>query len=73
MSPWLWLIFPVVLTGLAWVWETWRSRPRGPGDPLDTVLEHQRFRAALAGARTADDVRSEERRADGDDADQARR
>jgi hypothetical protein len=64
MSPWLWLLFPVMLTGLAWVWATWRGRPRGPGDPLDTVQEHERFRAALAGARTADDVRRETRRVD---------
>lgn len=48
MSPLVWTAAPLVVTVLAAVWVSWRARPRRPGDPIDTVEEHARFRAALA-------------------------
>ncbi|MGB9378908.1 MAG: hypothetical protein WCB04_15495 [Mycobacteriales bacterium] len=48
MSPLVWTAAPLVVTALAAAWLGWRSRPRRPDDPLDTVEEHARFRAALA-------------------------
>ncbi len=48
MSPWLWLLVPVVVTTVAWCVVTWRQRPRGPGEPLDTVTKHLEFRRALS-------------------------
>ncbi|MEP6697542.1 MAG: hypothetical protein ABJA34_11790 [Pseudonocardiales bacterium] len=56
MSPLVWTLAPLVVTLLAILWVSWRARPRGPGDPMDTVEEHARFRAALArGSRRPDD------------------
>jgi len=55
MSPLVWTLAPVVVTLVAIGWVSWRSRPRGPGDPIDTIEQHARFRAALArGARPED-------------------
>lgn len=48
MSPWLWLLLPVLVTAASWLVVTWRGRPRGPGEPVETITEHERFRAALA-------------------------
>lgn len=48
MTPLVWTLAPLLVTLLAIVWVSWRSRPRRPGDPNDTIEEHQRFRAALA-------------------------
>ncbi|PZS35096.1 MAG: hypothetical protein DLM59_03520 [Pseudonocardiales bacterium] len=48
MSPLVWTLAPLAVTLLAIAWISWRSRPRGPGDPIDTVEQHARFRAALA-------------------------
>jgi len=48
MSPLVWTAAPLVVTLLAAAVVSWRARPRRPGDPLDTVEEHARFRAALA-------------------------
>ncbi len=48
MSPLVWTMTPVVVTLIAIAWVSWRSRPRGPGDPFETVEQHRRFRAALA-------------------------
>lgn len=48
MSPLVWTLTPVAVTLVAIAWVSWRARPRGPGDPIDTIEEHARFRAALA-------------------------
>lgn len=48
MSPLVWTLAPLLVTLLAIGWVSWRARPRQPGDAIDTIEEHQRFRAALA-------------------------
>jgi len=48
MSPLVWTLAPLLVTLFAIAWVSWRARPRQPGDAIDTVEEHQRFRAALA-------------------------
>jgi len=48
MSVIVWLA-PVPLAALGaigWVW--WRNRPRGPGDPEETMTAFRRFGSALA-------------------------
>lgn len=48
MSPLIWTAAPLVVTVLAAVLVWWRARPQRPGEAIDTVEEHARFRAALA-------------------------
>ena len=50
MPPdWLLWLLPVPLaTGLAVGWAAWSTRTRGPQDPVQSVQEYERFRAALA-------------------------
>jgi hypothetical protein len=55
MSPLVWTLAPLVVTLLAIGWVSWRARARGPGEAIDTVEQHARFRAALARSRPAGD------------------
>lgn len=48
MAALAWTAAPILVTLLATGWLSWRARPRRPGDAIDTVEEHARFRAALA-------------------------
>lgn len=48
MSPLVWTVAPLVVTFLAMLWVSWRSRPRPPADAIDTIEQHRRFREALA-------------------------
>ena len=43
----LWLLPMVLAPMLAVMWLSWRSRDRGPVEAIETVEEHQRFKAAL--------------------------
>jgi hypothetical protein len=48
MPSWiLWLSPVVVAPLLAVVWMSWAARPRGPVEAIETVEEHNRFKAAL--------------------------
>jgi hypothetical protein len=58
MSPLAWLAIPLVALLAAMGWAAWAGRPRGPGDPLDSVEAHHRFVRALERSR-------QERRTDG--------
>lgn len=48
MPPWMLWLSPVVIAPLlAVLWMSWSSRPRGPVEAIETVEEHNRFKAAL--------------------------
>ena len=48
MPSWiLWLSPVVVAPLLAVIWMSWAGRPRGPVEAIETVEEHNRFKAAL--------------------------
>lgn len=48
MPTWmLWLTLPVVAPLVAVMWLSWRARDRGPIAAIETVEEHNRFKAAL--------------------------
>jgi|tagenome__1003787_1003787.scaffolds.fasta_scaffold20908212_3 hypothetical protein len=47
MSALAWLAIPVVALVLAIAWVTWAGRERPRADTHDTVLAHERFKAAL--------------------------
>ena len=48
MPAWILWLSPVIVSPLlAVVWTSWASRPRGPVEAIETVEQHQRFRAAL--------------------------
>ena len=51
MSPLTWLAIPLVALIVAVVWASWVARPRGPGDPVDSVAAHHRFVEALERSR----------------------
>ncbi len=51
MSPLVWTAAPLVTTGLAICWVSWRARRHRPGTAVDTVEAHERFRSALARSR----------------------
>ena len=65
MPAWILWLSPVIVSPLlAVVWTSWASRPRGPVEAIETVEQHQRFRAALTApvpqprkARSKDKVR----------------
>jgi hypothetical protein len=40
---------PTVATMMAIGWVHWASRPRGPVEVHESVAQHERFKAALAG------------------------
>lgn len=49
MPSWiLWLSPVIVLPLLAVVWTSWTTRERGPVQAIETVEEHDRFKAALS-------------------------
>jgi hypothetical protein len=47
MSALAWLAIPVVALVLAVAWVAWAGRERPRADTHDTVLAHQRFKAAF--------------------------
>jgi hypothetical protein len=47
MSALAWLAIPVAALVLAALWVRWASRERPRADTHDTVLEHERFKAAF--------------------------
>lgn len=47
MSALAWLAIPVVALVLGIAWVGWASRERPRADTHDTVLEHERFKAAF--------------------------
>ena len=48
MPSWILWLSPVIVSPLlAVLWTSWASRPRGPVEAIQTVEQHQRFRAAL--------------------------
>ena len=47
MSALLWLAIPVVALVLAIAWVAWAGRERPRADTHDTVLAHERFKAAF--------------------------
>ncbi|HEX6754675.1 MAG TPA: hypothetical protein VF109_01895 [Mycobacteriales bacterium] len=51
MSPVVWLLIPLVALVAAVAAATWMGRPRGPGDPVDSVEAHHRFVQALERSR----------------------
>ena len=51
MTPLVWLAIPLVALLAAIGWAAWAGRPRGPGDPVDSVEAHHRFVAALEKSR----------------------
>jgi hypothetical protein len=51
VSVLVWLT-PIPLAAAAAIgWASWRARPRGPGNPTDTMTDFQRFRTALGNPR----------------------
>lgn len=51
MSALAWLAIPVVAFVLAVAWAAWASRERPRADTHDTVLAHERFKAAFERAK----------------------
>ena len=51
MSPLVWLAMPLAALIVAVLWASWVARPRGPGDPVDSVAAHHRFVEALERTR----------------------
>ena len=48
MPSWILWLSPVVIAPLlAVAWLAWAARPRGPVAAIETVEEHNRFKAAL--------------------------
>jgi hypothetical protein len=47
MSALAWLAIPVVALVLAMAWVAWAGRERPRADTHDTVLAHERFKAAF--------------------------
>ncbi|MGZ4589754.1 MAG: hypothetical protein ACXV3C_03670 [Actinomycetes bacterium] len=47
MSALAWLAIPVVALLLGVLWVMWASRERPRADTHDTVMEHERFKAAF--------------------------
>ncbi len=49
LPDWLLWLLPVPLATCAAIgWASWTSRTRGPQQPVESMREHERFRAALA-------------------------
>ena len=44
---------PTVATAMAIGWVHWATRPRGPVEAHESVAQHEKFKAALAGAEAA--------------------
>ena len=52
LPAWLLWLLPVPgATLLAIAWASWSSRARGPVEAAESVRQHERFRAALAGTQ----------------------
>ena len=52
LPAWLLWLLPVPLaTTAAIAWASWSSRARGPVEAAESVRQHERFRAALAGTQ----------------------
>jgi hypothetical protein len=51
MAALLWLVVPVVATALALLWAGWASRPRRPGQTIDSVETYERFRTTIEDIR----------------------
>ncbi|MCU1599585.1 MAG: hypothetical protein JWO22_294 [Frankiales bacterium] len=48
LPAWILWLSPVIVAPLIAVfWISWYSRPRGPVEAMQTVQQHDRFRAAL--------------------------
>lgn len=59
MPSWLLWLSPVIVAPLvAVVWITWAARPKSPAPARRSVEAHDKFRAALAEADSADNERS---------------
>lgn len=46
----VWLAPAVIITAIAALWVRVASRPRGPQEPRQTVLEYERFRSVMSTA-----------------------